>query len=864
MRTITLFVPLAAGSISLAALLVTVAPAGAAWPTDPTVNVPVTAAPSRGANPPEAAPDSCGGIIVVWSDVGAGTSRLEVQRVDALGQPRWALNGFPISPDLTAQAFYAIASDGLGGAFVAWSTVVTAATGSDVFVQHVLSAGMVDPAWPAAGVALCSLPGDQEFPRIARSGGGHVIVAWSDSRANLESAPDIYAQRINTTGVPLWAANGVPVVAGPGGQYLDDIAHAALDWAWVVWDDHHGNLSVQLIDRATGARKFAAAGMPIVGSLFASRVSIASDGGLYLAWTDNRSGPTGDIYAQKVNLSGPPQWAVNGVPVCVLPNNQDHPRIVPDGLGGAIVGWEDSDSGIFYGDRIVVQRLSALNGSPMWALNGLPMCVSSMDGLNALSDERNGAIFTWHDFRNGNALAASNADVFAQRVSDTGLMLWTPNGVAISTAPQNQTSTRNVPDGAGGAVIAWGDQRVADPFDVDIYAQQVGATGLLGGRAPSQHCLPDICGFAYTDFGDAPENAPVYPSGSFGHFPTCTADSPPGTQEVACGAAPSTPPGPTGYVEHVATLNDASYFGLGCGPDNAQHLAVDHELDGLVYVSGSLPVGVVASTCTPAVAITDFESAFGGLWFGADETAGDGIDAGLAGPVTFLTCVPASLPFKAWSCGPSSIAVRLNVLVDWNQDGDWNDVVACGPPGPNVCAPEWAVKNASIVLQPGCNSIVSPSFAVGPSTGGAWMRVTLTSAPVSDDFPWAGSGTGTTPGAFAGGETEDYPVSIATSTAVGEPVIPEQLQLAAPSPNPTRAGADIRYALPRAADIRLGVYDVAGRRVRVLESGRQAAGAHVVRWDGRNAAGVETSSGLYFVKLDAEGRDLTRAVVRVR
>ena len=865
MRTMTLCAPLAAGFLGLTALLVTAAPASAAWPTNPTVNVPVVAASARGAGQPEVAPDSCGGIIVVWSDGGTSTNELMVQRLDVFGQPRWALNGFPISPLLTAPAYYAISSDGAGGAYVAWSTVVTAATGSDVFVQHVLAAGLVDPAWPAAGLPVCSLPGNQEFPRIVTNGNGHALIAWSDSRANPELAPDIYAQRVSPTGAIQWTADGTPVVTQPGTQTLDDIAPDG-QGLWVVWDDPNKNIAAQKLDKfGAPSVAFPAAGKLIcAGTLFARQVSIASGGSLLVAWADDRSGATRDIYAQQLTPGGTLLWGANGTPVCVSPNNQAHPRIVSDDLGGAIVGWEDSDSGVFYGDRVVVQRLSGKSGSPLWALNGLPMCVSSMDYLNVVSDQRNGAIFTWHDFRNGSPMGAGDADVFAQRVSDTGAMLWTPNGVAISTAPGNQVATRNVPDGAGGAVLAWQDQRVGDLFDVDIYAQQVGATGLLGVRAPSKNCVPDLCGFAYTDFGDAPENAPVYPSGSFGHFPTCNADSPSGTQELACGAAPSTPPGPTGYVEHVATLSDASYFGLGCGPANAQKLAVDHELDGVVYVSGGLPVGSEASTCSPAVTITNYESAFGGLWFGADETAGDGIDAGIAGPVTFLTCVPATLPFKAWSCGPASIAVRLNVLVDWNQDGDWNDVVTCGPPGPDGCAPEWAVKNASIVLQPGCNSIVSPSFPVGPGTGGAWMRVTLTTAPVSDDFPWAGSGTETSPGAFAGGETEDYPISIATSTAAGQTALPEQLLLAAPSPNPTRAGADIRYALPHAADVRLGVFDVAGRRVRVLASGRQEAGAHVVRWDGRDAAGVETSSGLYFVKLDAEGKGLTRAVVRVR
>jgi hypothetical protein len=291
-------------------------------------------------------------------------------------------------------------------------------------------------------------------------------------------------------------------------------------------------------------------------------------------------------------------------------------------------------------------------------------------------------------------------------------------------------------------------------------------------------------------------------------------------------------------------------------------------VDGVVHVAGGPPAVIPseASTCSPGVTIMAYESAFGGLWFGTDETASDGIDAGVNGSVVLGTCGLMSVPFKAWSCGPASLPVTLNILVDWNQDGDWNDVVMCGPSGSGgACAPEWAVKNASIVLQPGCNSLVSPQFRVGPNTGGAWMRVTLTAAPVSDDFPWAGSATATNPdSAFAGGETEDYPISIVTSTAVGQPAPADQVLLAAVSPNPTRAGASVRYALPHAADVRLVVYDLAGRQVRVLASGLQGAGEHAVPWDGRDASGAETAAGLYLVKLHVEGRDLTRAMIRLR
>lgn len=855
--------------LALAALAASTESAHAAWPLGPTVNVPVTAVPNRAFGPPEAAPDSCGGIIVAWSSGGGSIMQINVQRIDALGQPRWALNGFPISPPLAQPGSYGIASDGAGGAYVTWATQVTATLGSDVFVQHVLSAGLVDPVWPAGGLTLCSQLGDQVGPHIVPDGAGGAVIAWTDARANPDIASDVFAQRVSPTGGIGWVLDGAPVVAAPGGQFLSEIAPDGSGGIFAVWHDPSGVIAAQRLDGPTGTPQWAAAGLPIASTGTGTvQMAIASEPGrLFLAWSELRNGPAVDIYAQAVTLGGSKLWGANGAPVITAAlNHQFHPRIVADGLGGAIVGWEDNGSGNFYGDRVLVQRLGA-SGNPLWAPNGLPVCVSSMDDLKVVSDQHNGAIFTWADWRNGSP-GTGNSDIFAQRVSDTGLMLWAPHGVAISTAPGLQISNQIVSDGAGGAVIAWKDYRAGGIFLGDIYAQQVGAPGLLGVRAPSKNCAPDICGFAYTDFADAPENAPVYPSGSFGHFPTCTADSPPGTQELACGVAPSTPPGLTGFVQHVATPDDSRYFGLGCGPANAQQLAVDTEVDGVVHVAGGLPAVIPseASICSPAVTIMTYESAFGGLWFGTDETAGDGIDAGIAGAVAMAACDQVFLPFTAWSCGPANATATLNILVDWNQDGDWNDVVSCGPAGSgSACIPEWAVKNASIVLHPGCNSLVSPLLRVGGSTGGAWMRVTLTAVPVPEDFPWAGSvNSGIPGGTFAGGETEDYPISIIASTAVGPAPASDQVLLAAISPNPMRTATEVHYSLPQAAELRLVVYDLVGRQVRRLASGWQEAGAHSTRWDGRDDAGAESTSGLYFMKLRVQGREFTRTVVRMR
>jgi flagellar hook capping protein FlgD len=77
------------------------------------------------------------------------------------------------------------------------------------------------------------------------------------------------------------------------------------------------------------------------------------------------------------------------------------------------------------------------------------------------------------------------------------------------------------------------------------------------------------------------------------------------------------------------------------------------------------------------------------------------------------------------------------------------------------------------------------------------------------------------------------------------------------TPNPARAGCELRFALPRAGLARVVVCDVAGRRVRTLLSAPLAAGAHDLAWDLCDDAGRSVGHGLYFVRLEAAG--VTRA-----
>lgn len=70
------------------------------------------------------------------------------------------------------------------------------------------------------------------------------------------------------------------------------------------------------------------------------------------------------------------QWAANGVSLSAAANSQQLPSSIPDGAGGAIVAWQDYRNGAT-GD-IYVQRVDA-SGLPQWTADGVAVCTAAND-----------------------------------------------------------------------------------------------------------------------------------------------------------------------------------------------------------------------------------------------------------------------------------------------------------------------------------------------------------------------------------------------------------------------------------------------------------------------------------------------------
>lgn len=267
--------------------------------------------------------------------------------------------------------------------------------------------------------------------RMVEDGNKGTFIVWKDYR---NGTPDIYAQHVDSNGIALWNLNGAPVCT-------------------------------QSADQSTP--------------------SILPDGqgGIIVSWSDWRSGIERDIFAQRLNQQGQPVWTLDGVPVANKVNREHNERMVSDGAGGAIVVFEQKNSGSYLWE-IWAQRIDS-NGNTLWSPGGIPVSGFLSEHLNERiqADGQGGVYVTFQDFRNG-----FDFDVYVQHLDGNGNRLWN-TGVLACNAPGTQTNPKIDPDYlTGGVIVSWTDKR--NGVDYDIYAQRIDVSGnLLWGATGKPICV---------------------------------------------------------------------------------------------------------------------------------------------------------------------------------------------------------------------------------------------------------------------------------------------------------------------------------------------------------------------------------------
>jgi hypothetical protein len=95
-------------------------------------------------------------------------------------------------------------------------------------------------------------------------------------------------------------------------------------------------------------------------------------------------------------------------------------------------------------------------------------------------------------------------------------------------------------------------------------------------------------------------------------------------------------------------------------------------------------------------------------------------------------------------------------------------------------------------------------------------------------------------------------------------VIPSAFELSQNYPNPFNPSTIIKFALPKASNVQLKIYDLNGQLVSTLVNEVKSAGYHSVRWSGKDSFGKNVASGIYLYVIDAAGYRDTKKMLLIK
>lgn len=354
----------------------------------------------------------------------------------------WIFDGTPACTNANLQQNPVIVSDGVGGAIIAWTDFRSG--GGDIYGQRFDANGT--PLWTADGVSICTASGTQSKPTAARSGTGAVI-AWMDQRTS-GASDDIYAQRIDGSGVPQWTTNGVPLATGAADQFDPRL---------------QGDLASRVVD------------LP----------------GFYVVY-DNINAD--EIWAQRVDVTGSGLWSpatTGGVRVSLFGGASSRLLTGVTSDGGAalalVVGLVATWTELTTGATVTDVRVNRVNSSGLRQWNPdvsvSPLAVAQSEGSVAQVGTQT-TIVAWKDARN------ADTDIYAQRIDGSGNRTWLSDGVPVCRAVGAQSRPLVVASTAGTAIVVWLDARSGTG---QLYAQRLDANGQpqWGGIVPDGIALCD-------------------------------------------------------------------------------------------------------------------------------------------------------------------------------------------------------------------------------------------------------------------------------------------------------------------------------------------------------------------------------------
>jgi len=769
----------------------------------------------------EIVPDGMGGAIMVWADHRTPTPPylyydIYAQRIDKRGNTLWAPGGVPISTDTLDQALPQIVPDGYGNFIICWYDCRNGGY-SDIYAQRIDIDG--NALWASGGIPICSATGNQGYHRMIPVDGGGAIIAWLDWRSGTNW--DVYAQRIDTSGAPLWTPDGVGACTHSTSQDDMEIASDGSGGVYLVWEDtRNGNYDIYM-NRITssGSIYCTTDGYPVntnAANQYDPYMVPDGQGNVFVTWIDYRNGHN-DVYAQKMGGCYT-NWAADGVPVCTAANHQNYQVMVPYGDYGFIVAWRDERNGTDI--DLYAQRVDYF-GNMLWGTDGTLICSDLRDQViwDITEAVDGNVIFAWSDTR------TLYNDIYVQKTDPDGVPLWDPDGVPLCVEYYVQNVPYLAAGEEGGAIVVWQDQRNWQTLNADIYAQRIDGSGVWGYPSPAISGIEDVPndqGGSLTVAWD-PSPLDCVPYTAISHYSIWRSMEGPAAAALFDSGVKSTPLSAIrADYEGQAYRFDVTSAGIH-GWEWIGNVDA-HRLEAYAYTAATL-----------------FDST------GADD-----------GVHHFFVASHTIDPFVYWDSEPDSgwsvdnLAPCPPVAVTAEQQYDpeglwihWNPNTELDLDGYRVYrgTEEGFVPDPEVnLLETTCDTMV---------TDGDWRwddRHYYKIVAVD----------------IHGNESEAVLVAPEEVTGGETPATPPASYISQNFPNPFNPATRIEFGLKERTAVSLRIYDVAGRLVRVLVDESRDAGRYVEEWNGRDDGGRAVASGIYFYSIEAGSFERTRKMVLLR